>query len=72
MKSGSKYYGEVNDKNERECYGRYEVANAGTYEGQWRSGFKHGQGTFWNKNGILQNEGEWECGEPHGIGKVYN
>ena len=51
MKSGSKYYGEVNEKNEREGYGRYEVVNAGTYDGYWRRGFKHGQGAFWNKNG---------------------
>lgn len=42
MKSGSKYYGEVNEKNEREGYGRYEVVNAGTYDGYWRRGFKHG------------------------------
>ena len=41
MKSGSKYYGEVNDKNEREGYGRYEVINAGVYDGYWRRGFKH-------------------------------
>lgn len=53
MKSGSKYYGEVNEKNEREGYGRYEVVNAGTYDGYWRRGFKHGQGKFWNKNGVL-------------------
>ena len=72
MKSGSKYYGEVNEKNEREGYGRYEVVNAGTYDGYWRRGFKHGQGAFWNKNGVLQYEGDWECGEPHGHGKVYN
>jgi len=72
MKSGSKYYGEVNEKNEREGFGRYEVVNAGTYEGYWKRGFKHGQGKFWNKSGVLQYEGEWECGEPHGVGKVYN
>jgi hypothetical protein len=42
MKSGSKYYGEVNEKNEREGYGRYEVVNAGIYDGYWRRGFKHG------------------------------
>ena len=33
MKSGSKYYGEVNDKNEREGFGRYEVVYSGIYEG---------------------------------------
>ena len=53
MKSGSKYYGEVNEKNEREGYGRYEVVNAGTYDGYWRRGFKHGQGKFYNKVGVL-------------------
>ena len=72
MKSGSKYYGEVNEKNEREGYGRYEVVFSGVYDGYWRRGFKHGQGTFTNKNGVLQYEGEWECGEPHGHGRVYN
>lgn len=72
MKSGSKYYGEVNDKNEREGFGRYEVVNAGLYEGFWRRGFRNGQGKFWNKKDILQYEGEWECGEPHGWGKVFN
>eukprot|EP00350_Pseudokeronopsis_sp_OXSARD2_P002359 CAMPEP_0170559472 /NCGR_PEP_ID=MMETSP0211-20121228/42996_1 /TAXON_ID=311385 /ORGANISM="Pseudokeronopsis sp., Strain OXSARD2" /LENGTH=59 /DNA_ID=CAMNT_0010872543 /DNA_START=149 /DNA_END=325 /DNA_ORIENTATION=+ len=59
MKSGSKYYGEVNDKNEREGYGRYEVVSAGTYDGHWRRGFKDGYGKFWNKNNVLQYEGEW-------------
>ena len=72
MKSGSKYYGEVNEKNEREGYGRYEVVYSGTYDGYWRRGFKHGQGKFLNKNNQLQYDGEWECGEPHGHGMVYN
>jgi len=45
---------------------------AGVYDGMWREGFKHGKGSFHNKNGVLTYEGEWECGEPHGIGKIYN
>ena len=62
----------MNEKNERHGFGTYAVINAGTYEGYWKNGFKHGDGKFYNKGGVLQYEGEWECGEPHGYGKVYN
>lgn len=53
MKSGSKYYGQVNEKNEREGYGRYEVIYAGVYDGYWHNGFKHGKGIFTNKFGEI-------------------
>lgn len=48
------------------------MVNGGRYEGFWKGGFKHGEGTFWYRNGNVQYEGEWQAGEPHGMGKVYN
>ncbi len=72
MKSGSKYYGQVNSNQDRHGYGKYVHRGGGTYEGYWQNGFKHGEGKFWNRNGILYYEGYWECGEPHGQGKIFN
>ena len=43
-----------------------------SYTGEWVKGFKHGNGKFITKEGILGYEGEWEWGEPHGYGRVYN
>jgi hypothetical protein len=45
MKTGSTYDGTVNGNNERHGWGVYQVVFAGRYEGEWRNGFKHGQGT---------------------------
>lgn len=59
MKSGSTYTGQINDNNERNGYGVYQVINGGRYEGFWKGGFKHGEGTFWYRNGNVQYEGEW-------------
>ena len=72
MKTGSKYIGQVNDKNERNGFGRYYVIHGGTYEGYWLNGYKHGQGKFYNKEGRLVYDGLWECGEPHGQGILYD
>lgn len=72
MKTGSTYEGTVNELNERHGWGVYQVVFAGRYEGHWRNGFKHGDGTSYYKNNKVQYEGEWEGGEPHGHGKVYN
>jgi len=72
MKSGSKYYGQVNSRNDRHGFGKYVHRGGGTYEGYWINGFKSGEGKFWNRTGILNYEGTWECGEPHGEGKIYN
>lgn len=72
MKTGSTYEGTVNSNNERHGWGVYQVIFGGRYEGEWRNGFKHGQGTSYYKNNKIQYEGEWEGGEPHGFGKVYN
>ena len=72
MKTGSKYIGQVNDKNERNGFGRYYVYHGGTYEGYWLNGYKHGQGKFYNKEGRLVYDGLWECGEPHGQGIIYD
>ena len=72
MKTGSKYVGQVNDKNERHGYGRYSVIYGGMYDGYWRNGYKHGPGRFYNRQGVLLYDGMWEAGEPHGQGKLYN
>ena len=72
MKSGSKYKGEINEKNEREGFGVYEVINGGTYAGNWFKGFKHGFGEFTNRDNIVEYSGQWEYGEPHGEGKLFN
>ena len=72
MKTGSKYIGQVNEKNERNGFGRYYVVYGGSYEGYWLNGYKHGQGKFFNKEGRLVYDGLWECGEPHGQGILYD
>ena len=72
MKTGSKYIGQVNEKNERNGFGRYYVIYGGSYEGYWLNGYKHGQGKFFNKEGRLFYDGLWECGEPHGQGILYD
>lgn len=72
MKTGSKYIGQVNDKNERNGYGTYYVIYGGTYAGYWLNGYKHGQGKFYNKEGRLVYDGLWEAGEPHGQGIIYD
>ena len=72
MKSGSKYYGQINSREDRNGYGKYVHIGGGAYEGYWLNGFKSGEGKFWNRNGVLNYEGLWECGEPHGEGKIYN
>ena len=72
MKTGSKYIGQVNEKNERNGFGRYYVIHVGSYEGYWLNGYKHGQGKFFNKEGRLVYDGLWECGEPHGQGILYD
>jgi hypothetical protein len=72
MKTGSKYIGQVNEKNERNGFGIYYVIHGGTYEGYWLNGFKNGQGKFFNKEGRLVYDGLWECGEPHGQGILYD
>ena len=72
MKTGSKYIGQVNEKNERNGFGRYYVIYGGTYEGYWLNGYKHGPGKFYNKNGSLVYDGLWEAGEPHGHGVIYD
>ena len=46
MKTGSTYDGTVNDNNERHGWGVFQVVFAGRYEGEWRNGFKHGNGRF--------------------------
>ena len=72
MKTGSKYIGQVNDKNERNGFGKYYVIYGGRYEGYWLNGYKHGPGKFYNKQGRLVYDGNWEAGEPHGQGILYN
>lgn len=72
MKTGSTYDGTINSNNERHGWGVYQVIFGGRYEGQWKNGFKHGEGISYYKNGKIQYEGQWEGGEPHGQGKVYN
>ena len=72
MKTGSKYIGQVNDRNERDGFGRYFVIYGGTYEGYWKNGYKHGHGKFYNKQGKLIYDGLWEAGEPHGEGRLCN
>ena len=41
----STYDGTVNANNERHGWGVYQVVFAGRYEGEWRNGFKHGNGS---------------------------
>ncbi len=72
MKTGSKYIGQVNEKNERNGFGRYYVIHGGSYEGYWLNGYKNGPGKFYNKDGRLVYDGMWECGEPHGQGILYD
>ena len=72
MKTGSKYIGQVNEKNERNGFGRYYVMHGGSYEGYWLNGYKHGPGKFFNKEGRLVYDGLWECSEPHGQGILYD
>ena len=64
--------GQVNDRNERHGYGKYFVVYGGMYDGYWMNGYKHGQGKFYNRQGVLVYDGLWEAGEPHGPGKLYN
>jgi hypothetical protein len=42
--SGSKYYGEINSKNESHGYGCFLYANGTYYEGEWRNGKRCGKG----------------------------
>ena len=49
--SGSKYVGEVNNKNEEHGYGTYICYNGSKYIGQFKNGKIFGQGTWYYANG---------------------
>ena len=66
MKSGSTYKGTLNQNKQRDGYGEYCVVNGGSYKGNWKNGFKEGNGTSYYRNQQIQYQGNWSCGEPHG------
>jgi len=46
----------------------YDKLGGKLYEGEWKNGKKHGQGTFWYKNGNMY-VGDFDNGLRHGSGK---
>ena len=44
-------------------------ADGARYEGEWRDGNRHGNGTFWYANGG-RYEGDWRDGNRHGYGTL--
>ncbi len=65
--SGSKYYGEINSKNESHGYGCFLYANGTYYEGEWRNGKRCGKGgeVYTNQNMYV---GDFLNGVRHGQG----
>lgn len=44
--------------------------NGNIYEGEWREGKMHGQGTFYEKKSHFYYSGQWEANRLVGKGKV--
>lgn len=67
---GSSYVGEVNGVGNYEGKGKYISNNGDVYEGEFKSGFKHGQGTLTYSNGD-KYVGEFINNMRYGKGTMY-
>lgn len=64
-----RYYGQINDNNERDGYGR-TVTSEGTtaYEGEYKEDKRNGFGAFYYKDGRINYVGNWNKNTRNGFG----
>ncbi|CAD8082050.1 unnamed protein product [Paramecium primaurelia] len=68
---GSSYVGETYNQL-RDGFGRYQFAEGGYYEGQWKQNKMHGYGTLFYGVGQKAYEGQFENDQFSGFGTLYN
>ncbi len=52
------------------CVGAHAYANGDTYDGEWKAGKKHGQGSYTWADGE-RYEGQWDNGTKSGLGAYF-
>ena len=52
------------------CVGAHAYANGDTYDGEWKAGKKHGQGSYTWADGE-RYEGQWDNGTKSGLGTYF-
>ena len=63
------YFGELDEKNLRNGFGRTATENGHTaYEGNYRGNKRNGQGSYYYKDGMLCYFGEWKDNKRDGFG----
>ena len=67
---GSHYTGGLNARYQPDGIGKLSCINGDVYEGEWRSGHKHGHATYTWSTGSKYT-GEFNHNQIHGVGRIF-